>query len=696
MLKSMSKIIAASASLVATPVLADETNDPFLWLEDVEGEKALDWVRAQNKRSLAELEGDSRFEAFHKAALDIYNSEERIAAPSLSGKMVRNFWQDATHVRGLWRQATLESYLTGDPQWETLIDFDRLADEEGENWVFKGVDYLAPDNDRCMVSLSRGGSDAVVRREYLISEKSFVKDGFVLEESKGATAWVDEDTLLVGVDFGAGTMTDSGYPRTTRLLKRGAGISEAPVVFEGEKEDVGIWPYTIVRDGTTYEFITQSRTFFEREHFILGADQKPSKLPFPAKSSVEGVLDGLIVASLQEDWRHKRKGFKSGDIVAYDVKKDKAELVFSPNEKQAVGAIAAPENGLLVQLLDNIAGNVKKFNRSRGKWRSEDISLPGIGDVSLGSVNTYGDDFFLYFDSPTDPSTLFYVDEKGERLDVKRSPEFFDAAGVVTRQHEATSKDGTKIPYFVIGREDVIEAGDAPTIQYGYGGFEVPVTPGYSGTIGKLWYENGGVYVIANIRGGGEFGPRWHQAALKENRQRAFDDFFAVSEDLIARGITSPEKLGAYGGSNGGLLMGAAMIQRPDLYKGQAIGVPLLDMLRYDKLLAGASWVGEYGDPDIEEERAYILKYSPYQNLKADADYPRVFFFTSTKDDRVHPGHARKMGAKMEEMGHPFLYYENIEGGHGAAANRNQAAYRTALQYIYFMRQLSDENSNEE
>jgi len=693
MFRKMMKIAAAGAALTTTQAMAQDTSDPFLWLEEVEGEKALGWVRSQNERSLKELEGDARFAGFHEAALEIFNSEDRIAAPSLSKDMVRNFWQDASHVRGLWRQATRESYLAGEPNWETLLDIDKLAENEGENWVFKGVDYLSPDNDRCIVSLSRGGSDAVVRREFIISDKKFVDDGFVFEESKGSTAWANADTLLVGLDFGAGTMTDSGYPRTTRLLKRGDSIQNAPIIFEGEQTDVGVWPFTVIRDEQVFGFITRSITFFEREHYLLDEDGKPDKLPFPRKSNLEGVLDGLIIASLQEEWSHKRKKFKAGDIVAFDVKKNKAELVFSPNEKQAVGSIATPENALLIQMLDNIAGKVKKLERKRGKWRSEDISLPGVGDVSLGSVNSYGDDFFLYFDSPVNPSTLFYVDNKGERVEVKRSPEFFDVNGVVTKQYEATSSDGTKIPYFVIGLEDVIKAGNAPTIQYGYGGFEVPVTPGYSGTIGKLWYENGGVYVIANIRGGGEFGPRWHQAALKENRQRAFDDFFAVSEDLISRGITSSDKLGAYGGSNGGLLMGAAMTQRPDLYNAQAIGVPLLDMLRYDKLLAGASWVGEYGDPDIDEERAYILKYSPYQNLKEDADYPRVFFFTSTKDDRVHPGHARKMAAKMEKMEHPFLYYENIEGGHGAAANHNQAAYRTALQYVYFMRQLADENS---
>ncbi|GAB4517317.1 MAG: prolyl oligopeptidase family protein [Amphiplicatus sp.] len=697
MLKVMVKATLAAASLAAAqgaaaqegaPAAAED--DPFLWLEEIEGARALDWARAQNARSLAELEGDARFEAFHKAALEIFTSEERIPAPGLVGDKVRNFWQDGAHVRGIWREASLESYLAGAPDWRLVLDIDALAEAEGENWVYKGADCLAPAHDRCIVNLSRGGADAVVRREFRVSEGAFVENGFSFAESKGTTAWVDENTLLVGVDFGEGTMTTSGYPRTTRLVRRGEDPASARVVFEGAKTDVGAWPYAIVRGGKTWLFVTRAVTFFESEHYLLDAAFNAKKLPLPAKSAVQGVLDGFIVASIQEDWTFAGRRFRAGDIVAIDPAGTKAELVFSPNERQAVGAVAASENALLVQLLDNIVGKVKKIERRGGRWRARNVDLPGEGDASLGSVNAHGDDLFLYFDSPTVPQTLFYVSAAGERARVKQNPAFFDAAGVVMRQHEATSKDGVKVPYFVIGREDVMKAGNAPTIQYGYGGFEVPVTPGYSGTVGKLWYERGGLYVIANIRGGGEFGPRWHQAALKENRQRAFDDFFAVSEDLIARGLTSPQKLGAYGGSNGGLLMGVALTQRPDLYGAIAIGVPLLDMLRFHKLLAGASWMGEYGNPDIPEERAFIEKYSPYQNLRADAAYPRVFFFTSTRDDRVHPGHARKMAAKMEAMGHDFLYYENIEGGHGAAANQKQAAYRTALQYVYFARQLMD------
>ena len=691
-------------------------DDPFLWLEGVENEQALNWVRKQNDRSLQELKGDERFEGLYEAALTIVNSTDRIAAPQIVGNKVRNFWQDATHVRGIWREATLFSYLSGNPAWETILDIDALAKAEDENWVWGGSNCLSPDNDRCIITLSRGGSDAAVRREYSVSQRNFIDGGFYLPEMKGAIAWIDANTVLVGGDIANDGLTSSGYPRVTRLWKRGQRVEQSRILFAGNETDVGIWPGSIIRDGEVFAFITQSHTFYERTYHQILDQQRTSALPFPRKSSIDGYINGSVILSLQEDWNTKAvsgtsKAFKTGDLVGASLVStvDNAggvdqsvlsHLIFRPNSRQAVQGVRVGESAVYVQMLDNIVGKVVKFQPAaqsdrRGtiqniEWVAENVDLPGEGDVSLGSVNDEGDDFFLYFDSPVDPSTLYYISDLQKRAKIQQSPAFFNTAGVIMRQFEATSRDGTKVPYFVIGKEAVMNAGNAPTIQYGYGGFEIPITPGYSGMIGKLWYENDGLYVIANIRGGGEFGPRWHQAALKENRQRAYDDFFAVSEDLIARGMTSPEKLGALGGSNGGLLMGVAMTQRPDLYNALGIGVPLLDMLRYHKLLAGASWMGEYGNPDIPEERAFIAEYSPYQNLKADGDYPRVYFFTSTKDDRVHPGHARKMAAKMETYGQPFLYYENIEGGHGAAANLKQLAFRQALQYVYFMRQLKD------
>lgn len=691
------------------------SQDPFLWLEDVDGKKSLDWVRAQNDRSLKELTQDARFKGFEESALKIVNDTNRIAAPSIVGENVRNFWQDENHVRGIWRQSTLKSYVAGTPEWTTILDLDALAKSEDENWVWEGATCLSPDQDRCVLTLSRGGSDAAVRREFIVSTQSFVEDGFNLPEMKAGMAWMGQDTMLVGGDIADDGLTDSGYPRVTRVWKRGQKVEDSIVLFEGEKTDTGIWPATIARGEQYFSYITQSHTFYERDYYMIASNgQKLARIPLPKKSSIEGYMHGTLIVSLQTDWtpvNQPEVTFKSGDIVGVSVfgidsSKDIAEaklfntLIFSPNEKQSVQSVRVVKQSILVQLLDNIVGSVKRFDYKLGEisdgtsiqvnWVPSDVDLPGEGDVSLGSVDEQGSDFFLYFDSPVEPATLYYVNAARERIQVKQSPALFNANGVVMRQFEATSKDGTKVPYFVIGREAVMEAGNAPTIQYGYGGFEIPITPGYSALTGKLWYENDGLYVIANIRGGGEFGPRWHQAALKENRQRAFDDFFAVSEDLIAKGLTSSEKLGALGGSNGGLLMGVAMTQRPDLYNAIGIGVPLLDMKRYHTLLAGASWMGEYGNPDLPEEWAFISKYSPYQNIDKDDTYPRVYFFTSTKDDRVHPGHARKMAAKMESYEQPFLYYENIEGGHGAAANLKQAAYRQALQYTYFMRQLAD------
>ncbi len=690
-----------------------ETDDPFLWLEEVEGERALDWVRSQNSRTLAELEGDPRYQDMLEAATAIVNEPDRIAAPQIVANRVRNFWQDATHVRGIWREASLESYLDGQPDWQTILDVDTLAEAEEENWVWEGSTCLAPEDDRCIVTLSRGGSDAAVRREFIVSERRFVDDGYVLPEMKAGIVWIDHDTVLVGGDIADDGLTTSGYPRVTRVWKRGQAVEESAIVFEGAESDVGVWPSSVRHAGGTIPYITRSMTFYTREYHQILSDGQTARLPFPEKSSIEGYIGREWILSLQENWQAgpalaaggaARLGgvFSSGDLVAVaggvQERNDgpasnliRPRLIFSPGAREAIQGVRVNNDAVYVSLLDNIIGTIRRFEPGPRGWTSETLDLPGDGDVSLGSVSQVANAFFLYFDSPTVPATLYFVNAEDKRTKVKQSPAHFDAASVVMRQYEAVSADGTKVPYFVIGRESVMEAGNAPTIQYGYGGFEIPVTPGYSGTIGKLWYEKGGLYVIANIRGGGEFGPRWHQAALKENRQRAYDDFFAVSEALIRRGLTTPERLGAYGGSNGGLLMGVAMTQRPDLYEALAIGVPLLDMIRFNKLLAGASWMGEYGNPDIAEEHAYIIQYSPYQNLAEAGEYPRPYFFTSTKDDRVHPGHARKMAAKMEDYGHPFLYYENIEGGHGAAANLNQTARRLALQYIYFLRQLSDD-----
>lgn len=677
--------VDVSKDAVELPDPAD--SDPYLWLEEVEGEKALEWVEARNKRSLDELEGDPRFEGLEQEALDILNSDDRIAGASLRGEHAYNFWQDDKNVRGLWRRMAISDYVAGSKNWDVILDLDALADKEGENWVYKGVSCLPPSYDNCMITLSRGGSDASVRREFNVAEKAFVEDGFALPESKGSTSWMDSDTLLVGVDMGEDSMTDSGYPRQTRLWSRGMDIADAPVIFEGAHEDVGIWPYVEELNGERTGFITRSITFYESEFFMLGEDGTPEQMSLPRKAEISGVSADRLIVSLQQDWN----GFKTGSVIAFDPFSEKADLVFAPAERQAVNGIGTADGAVFINLLDNIKGKVLKLTPGEDGWVQEKVDLPDSGVVQVSSVEGKSGDALLYFENPTTPETLYYLEAGSlEPKALQSTPAFFDAAEIVTQQYEATSKDGTKIPYFVTAKKSVLDAGPAPTIQYGYGGFQISILPTYSGTTGKMWLERDGVYVIANIRGGGEFGPDWHQAGLKSNRQKVYDDFFAVSEDLIERGITKPEHLGILGGSNGGLLMGVSMVQRPDLYNAIGIGVPLLDMLRYDKLLAGASWVGEYGDPDDPADRPHLEALSPYQNLKKDADYPRVYFFTSTKDDRVHPGHARKMAARMEEYGHDFLYYENTEGGHAASANQKQMAKRLALQYTYFLRQLSD------
>ncbi len=664
------------------------SEDPYLWLEEVEGERALDWVREQNARSLEELQGDTRYEALLEEARAILTSEERIPAASLRGGYAYNFWQDQEHVRGLWRRMPVSDYVEGSEDWDVILDIDALAEEEGENWVYEGASCLEPDYERCILTLSRGGSDAAVRREFDIASREFIEDGYRLEEAKASLAWLGETEMLVGTSTDGAT--DSGYPVKTRLWTRGTPFEEAEVLFEGETSDVGVWPFSIYdhKSGEHVGGIVRAVTFYDSEHHLRMPDGSFEKLPFPSKVDLAGYLGGRIIVSLNEDWDFGGQSFPIGSVVAYDPQAGTAQLVFSPSDTQAVQSVSSGPDAIYVSLLDDINGRILRFAPGDDGWSSEPVGLPENGVVNVASIDEVAGEMLLYHEDPTTPETLYYKAADAEPEPIKRTPDFFDTEGVTVTQYKATSSDGTQIPYTVIAKKDVLEGGPAPTIQYGYGGFQVPILPGYSGTTGKLWVENGGVYVIANIRGGGEYGPSWHQAGLKGERQKIYDDFYAVSKDLIDRGITTSEQLGILGGSNGGLLMGVSMTQRPDLYQAIGIGVPLLDMLRYHKLLAGASWVGEYGSPDVPEERAFLETISPYQNLEEDEDYPRPFFFTSTKDDRVHPGHARKMARKMQGYGQPFLYYENIEGGHGAAANLEQTAKRLALQYTYFANAL--------
>lgn len=695
------KIIVTSiviAAVFATLTQAAE-NDPFLWLEEVGGAGALEWVHAENARSRAVLESDPRFEEMREEALSILTSKERIAYGEIHQGAVYNFWQDDRNVRGLWRRADIESYRAGAPRWETLVNYDRLAEKEGRNWVAGGSECLPPQYRHCMVKLSDGGKDAGVWREFATSAGAFVEGGFYLPEAKSAVAWIDANTLLVGTDRGEGSLTESGYARTLVRLERGVSLADAPVFFEGERTDVAVSPRVFHEDGIAHVFADRAVSFFESEYFYSrGGQAKQAKLPVPLEADLEGVLDGRVIFFLREPWRRAGRNYPAGSVIAYDLAGGGSELVMAAAHNQSIEDVEVGESNILVQYLEDVAGKAARLSREAdGTWTAREIELPANGVVQIVSAGGGTDDAMLSFESLTVSDSLYFV-TAGEQVEkIAQAPAFYDATNVVVEQRFATSKDGTKIPYFVAGRREVLEKGGAPTVQYGYGGFLSPVLPVYyedpgrpqhGALAGRMWLSRGGVLVLSNIRGGSEYGPGWHQAALQQNRQRAYDDFIAISEDLIASGVTRRGRLGAVGRSNGGLLMGAILTQRPELYAAIDCGVPLFDMQRYTKLGAGASWVGEYGDPGKPDEWAYISRYSPYQKLKAGRPYPEVFIYTSTQDDRVHPGHARKAAARLEALGYDYFYYENTEGGHGGTSNQQQLAYRTALEYAYFARML--------
>jgi prolyl oligopeptidase len=692
-------LLAAAAFITVGMSIAKEAADPFQWLEEVEGTKALDWVRAQNERSLKILQADTRYDDLHTKALTILEAKDRIPMPAFRGGEVYNFWQDDVNVRGLMRRIPVDQYRNPAPAWETVLDIDALSKAENANWVYKGSGCLDPEERLCLLNLSDGGKDAVEAREFDLKKKAFVEGGFRLPAGKQFYDWLDQDTMYVGREWGPNTMTESGYPFIVKLWKRGTKLEDAVEVYRGKQTDVSAGAQVIRdQDGAVQAVIfTRYPSFFETEYY-LSTDKGPARLPFPLKSTVQAYVKGQLVLTLEEDWSWKGVNFTKGALISFDLAALKAKpadaaatLIYMPGARESIEQTTNTRNRLLVAVYENVKGALYSYAYENKTWTRTKLNLPS--NASIGIVATRDEDDLAFFNvaSFIAPDALFLGDVAQEAFEkVKSLPPRFDASGMQVQQFEAKSKDGTIVPYFVMHPKGMKLDGTNPTLLYAYGGFQVSMTPSYSATVGKLWVERGGVYVLANIRGGGEFGPAWHQAGLKTKRQVIYDDFTAVAEDLITRKITTTRRLGIEGGSNGGLLMGVAMTQRPDLWNAIVIQVPLLDMLRYDKLLAGASWVGEYGDPDNAEEAAFLRKISPYHNLKAGVKYPEPFFVTSTKDDRVHPGHARKMAAKMEQMKLPFLYYENIDGGHSAAANQRERAKRVALEFTYLTQKLMD------
>ena len=684
-------------SLPAAPPdsLAD---DPHAWLEDVTGETQLAWVRNRNETSTQALASGTAFQALEHRILSILDSKERIPAVTRIGEHVYNFWRDAAHPKGLWRRTTLADYRRADPAWEPVLDVDALGKAENENWVWHGATVLEPDDRLCLVSLSRGGADADVIREFDLSTKAFVADGFSLPEAKSRVAWRDRDSLFVATDFGPGSLTTSGYPRNVRAWSRGTPLAAAETVFEGRPDDMSVGAYRDLTPGFERDLVFRQITFWTNELF-LRRDGRLIKVAKPDDANASVHREWLLI-ELRSPWTVGGTTYPAGALLATNFEAFLAgdqtlHMLFEPTDRSSLAAWAGTRHHILLTTLDNVRSRVAVLTSQDGRWRREPLAgVPEFGTASVSAVDEMeSDDYWLVTSSPLEPSTLALGSaatpaETPEKL--KHTPAFFDASGLTVAQHEAVSKDGTRVPYFQIGPADLTADGSTPTLLYGYGGFEIPLVPGYSPVSGAAWLERGHAYVIANIRGGGEFGPRWHQAALKQNRHRAYEDFIAVAEDLVRRRITSPQHLGIMGGSNGGLLMGNMLTMRPDLFGAIVCQVPLLDMRRFNKLLAGASWMGEYGDPDKPEEWDFLRGFSPYHNVAKERVYPPILITTSTRDDRVHPGHARKMTALLEEQGKPVLYYENIEGGHGGAADNRQKAFMDALGWTFLGRELTD------
>jgi prolyl oligopeptidase len=669
--------------------------DPFAWLEDIHGARALAWVKTENARSAQRLEGDPRYETFRREELAILTAKDRIPEPGFLGESIDNLWQDDTHVKGLWRRTTPASYASSNPQWETLIDLDALSKAEGRNWIWKGAACLPPQARLCLVHLSNGGGDAVEIREFDTVTKAFVPGGFQFGVGKQDVAWVDADTLLVSRDWGPGTLSKSGYALVLKQIKRGQTLDQAVEIYRGEATDVGVSP-RVLRDAdgrVTAVLIAREVRTFQTEFLQLSPDGKITPLDLPRKIDLHGNIGDRIILGVNEDWAANahHPAFAAGSLVAYDVKTGAAELILQPTATQTIDAARVTRDRVLVQLLDNVSGALEVFAPTKAGWARTRLNLPKGSALTIRAADRGSDRAYIASESFLEPTALWSVDAaSGAVTRIKSQPARFDASHDVVEQLFAVSTDGTRIPYFLVRPKAMKLDGSTPVQMFGYGGFQISETPTYRPELGKLWLERGGAYVLTNIRGGGEFGPAWHEAALREHRQRAFDDFAAVAKDLIARKITSPRRLGIYGRSNGGVLTSVSITQHPELFNAAVIESPLIDMLRYNHLSAGASWVAEYGDPDVPADRAFIAKYSAYTRLQPGVKYPEPYITTNTEDDRVHPGHPRKFAAALQALGDPFLYYENTFGGHANDADPELNARRWARHYVYLTQKLMD------
>ncbi|EQB10160.1 peptidase [Sphingobium quisquiliarum P25] len=698
-LKRMMTMVSATLLAAAGAPVPAPADDPYVWLEDWTGPRAMQWVEAENKATVATLQGDRRYKAFYEQALSIASAKDRIAMPMMIGGRIFNFWRDADHPQGIWRVTSEEDYTSAQPRWQTVLDLDALSKAEGRKWVWKGASILDPQERLALIHLSDGGEDAVSLREFDLEAGRFVEGGFNVPVSKQNVDWRDQDTLLLARDWGEGTMTASGYPFVVKALKRGAPLSEAVEVYRGSPADqLGVYPMVLSDgDGNRAAFLVRGVTFFGNETYLL-TPEGAKKLPLPARSSLQGLMQGQLLIQTSEPWVSGGVTVPAGALASVSLGDMKAggvltpRILFAPNARQSIDGVAATRSRVVVTINDNVRGRVLTFASGADGWTSEPVKLPDNATISTVAATHRNDRVYLSVAGFLAPTTLWAMNAADPApAQVKAMPARFDASGLVVEQYEAVSSDGTKVPYFIVHRKDMKRDGSTPAIMTAYGGFEISLTPSYAAIMGKLWLERGNSFIVANIRGGGEFGPAWHEAGRKTKRQIIYDDFAAVARDIFARGLSSPSKFGIYGGSNGGLLMGVQFNQHPNLWKAVAIQVPLLDMVRYEQIAAGASWVDEYGSVTVPEEKAFLERISPYRNIRKGVTYPTPYIWTTTKDDRVGPQHARKFAARLKEFGLPYLFYEDMAGGHSGDADIEQSARLQAMQMVYFARELEGE-----
>jgi prolyl oligopeptidase len=687
-------VLLFAAATASTP----DDSDPYIWLEDVHGERAMDWVKAENAKTSAALDNDALYRTLFSDAKTIAESRDRIPQPNLLHGAIYNLWQDAEHVHGIWRRTSLADYQSAAPHWHTVIDLDALSKAESANWFWKGARCTEPSQRRCMIALSDGGEDATTLREFDLDAGQFVEGGLTFPRGKQPHTWETEDTLLVAREWSAGELTHSGYPFVIKRIKRGAPMSAATEVFRGTADDVIVTPFAL-SDGAGHRaaFVRRAVSFFESEHFLVDGNSL-KKLSLPMKCNIIGLVQGQLVVDVNEDWKVGAASLPQGSLISLDLAALKADplhlhpiAIYQPAERQALASTDVTRTHVLVHLLDEVNGRAYSYTMdSKHRWSRVALPIPENASVDIAATDVHSDVAFVSIAGFLTPTRMMLADlNKNTLTEAKSLPAKFDASKDVVEQFQAASADGTKIPYFIVHPAHLQMDGSTPTIIYAYGGFQASQTPGYSAELGKLWLERGGAYVLANIRGGGEFGPAWHEAGLKTKRQKIYDDFAAVAQDLIARRFTSPAHLGIRGGSNGGLLMGVEFTQHPEMWAAVDIGVPLLDMLRFEQIAAGSLWVGEYGSVTKPDEKAFLASISPYNNLKPNVRYPQAFIWTTTKDDRVGPQHARKFAAKLSALGVPYYYYEVIEGGHGSGSTPAEHAQMAAREYTYFARKLS-------